>query len=237
MEQESPLISIITVVFNAATDLEETIRNIAGLQYPRLNYIIIDGGSTDGTIEVIKRYPSVITKWISEADKGVYDGMNKGWKLASSNSYILFVGAGDKVLSLPEKLSPAYDEVIYGQVYKGSSIFKSVHNFKLKLGNTLHHQALLVPKRLHPDPPFDLSFKVYADFDFNQRLDKMGIPFRFAEQFKGYALPGGLSAIQNDTEMLNVVNKNHGFLMRVAARIFYFLQRVKSTFFFKQAEQ
>ncbi len=229
-------ITIITAVFNAAAALEHTIQNVRNLGYNPMDFIIVDGGSTDGTLEVIHRYPAVVTKWISEPDKGVYDAMNKGWKLAVDESYILFLGAGDKVISLPSELSGRYDEVVYGHVYKGTSLFKSAYSFKLKLGNTLHHQGLLVPKKLHIAPPFDLSFPIYADFDFNQRLDKRGVNFRFDSAFKGYAMPGGVSAVQNNAEMSAVVRKNYGFAARYAARLFYGLQKVKSTFCFKDSE-
>ncbi|TDH23325.1 glycosyltransferase [Segetibacter sp. 3557_3] len=235
MVNQGARITIITAVFNAAAALEETIQNVRELNYTPLDVIVVDGGSTDGTLEVIKRYPEVITKWVTGRDSGVYDAMNKGWELATHESYVLFLGAGDKVLSLPAYLSTRYDEVVFGQVYKGDLLFKSVYNFKLKLGNTLHHQGLLVPRRLHIEPPFDLSFPIYADFDFNQRLDKMGATFRFDEAFKGYAMPGGISAVQNDREMSSVVQKNYGWAGKFAARLFYSLQKLKSTFFFKES--
>lgn len=227
MEQKKPAITIITVVYNAAVHLENTIINVSGLEYDNLQYIVVDGGSADETLTVIKKYPAVVDKWVSEPDKGIYDAMNKGWEMANPDSYILFLGAGDLVYSLPATLSHDYSRIYYGNVFIGTKIFKSTRNFKLRLGNTIHHQALLVPKKVHPAPPFDLKFKVYADFDFNQRLLKKKIPFEYSESFKSYALPDGLSAKKDDREMLSVVKKNFGFLTSLLAYCFYALQKLK----------
>lgn len=80
MEQRTylPLVSVITVCYNATTVIEATILSIIGQTYSNIEYIIIDGGSTDGTIEVIKKYEKKIFYWVSEPDKGIYDAMNKG---------------------------------------------------------------------------------------------------------------------------------------------------------------
>src|SRR5687768_8762484 len=101
MESIPPAITIITVTYNAAEHLEKTIQQVAKLTYNNLSYIIVDGGSTDRTGALIQQYSNVITRWISERDAGIYDAMNKGWSMADPLSYILFLGAGDYVYSLP----------------------------------------------------------------------------------------------------------------------------------------
>src|SRR5512133_3088942 len=77
-----PLISIITVVYNGIKTIEQTIQSVINQPYPNKEYIIIDGGSTDGTVEVIRKYKSDLAYWISERDNGIYDAMNKGIALA-----------------------------------------------------------------------------------------------------------------------------------------------------------
>src|SRR5258708_15361904 len=94
-EFEFPVISIITVVYNGEAVLEKTIKSIVGQTYPHTEYIIIDGKSSDQTIEIIKRYENRITFWLSELDNGIYDAMNKGIARATG-SWISFMNAGDQ---------------------------------------------------------------------------------------------------------------------------------------------
>ena len=85
-----PVVSIVTVVFNGEAELESTIRSVIGQTYfPQIEYIIIDGGSTDGTTSIIKRYEQYITRWVSEPDKGIYDAMNKAVGMARANGSTL----------------------------------------------------------------------------------------------------------------------------------------------------
>ncbi|BDZ73119.1 hypothetical protein GCM10025856_08380 [Methylophaga marina] len=89
-----PLITVITVVYNGIDFIEKTILSIINQTYKRIEFIIIDGGSTDGTVEVIRKYEHLITCWVSEQDKGISDAFNKGIKLASGE-YVNFQGDGD----------------------------------------------------------------------------------------------------------------------------------------------
>jgi glycosyltransferase involved in cell wall biosynthesis len=227
-EVRPPLITIITVVYNGEATLEDTIRSVIDVKYKNINYIIIDGGSRDGTIDIIKKFASYIYCWISEPDKGIYDAMNKGWKIAETNSYILFLGAGDKVLSLPKNLKDDYSKVFYGDVFIGDKLFKPTHNrLRLTLGNTLHHQALLIPKALNEEPPFGINYKIYGDFDLNQRLMKEKVKFEYCKDLKSYALPGGVSADKLNDEMLGIVKKNFGRVATAIAFCYYTLQKFK----------
>lgn len=98
MESKMPKITIVTVTFNAIGCLEKTINSIIEQNYSNLEYIIIDGGSIDGTIDIIHKYETKISCWISEPDHGIYDAMNKGIHLASGE-WINFMNAGDQFAS------------------------------------------------------------------------------------------------------------------------------------------
>jgi glycosyltransferase involved in cell wall biosynthesis len=208
-------LTVVTVVKNGACLLEETILSVIEQKVAtEIDYIIIDGGSTDGSTDIIRKYVNQISYWVSEQDNGIYDAMNKGWSAAADESFILFLGAGDRLISLPATMSRYHqNDVVYGVVRMGDqTIFIPRADFHLKLYNALHHQAVMVNKSLHPDPPFNCSFRVYADFDFNQRLKKSGVQFVYSSEFIGYAHPGGVSDRNSLTESLRIVSKNYGYM-------------------------
>jgi glycosyltransferase involved in cell wall biosynthesis len=223
--KKAPLITIITVTYNAVNSIEATIRSVIKKKSDNVQFFIIDGGSTDGTLQVIKNYEAQITYFISEPDKGLHDAMNKGWEQANENSYILFLGSGDEILSLPALDSFDKANLIAGQVkIDNKYLYVPKIDTRLKLGNTLHHQALLIKKAVHPLPPFDLRFKIYADFDFNQRLYKAGVKFIIDNDFKAYAMEGGVSTRFNKEESLKVVSKNYGWFYYKLAQLYYLLR-------------
>ncbi len=228
MDSNLPLITVIIVVYNGAASLEDTIQSTLQLAYKNMEVIIIDGASKDGTVEIIKKYQQHLYYWITEPDKGIYDAMNKGWRKATDESYIIFLGSGDKILQLPDISACKSYNIIYGNVLIGEKLFSSTTDFRLRLGNTLHHQALLIKKSIHPEPPFSLEYPVYADFDFNQRLYKSGTRFIKDKSFCSYALEGGVSAVRNHKESLKIVNKNFGKRYSLIAKLYYFLQDARS---------
>lgn len=222
-------ISIVTVVKNGAAYLEETVLSVIDqMALSKIDYLIIDGGSTDGTTDIIKKYAGHISYWVSEPDSGIYDAMNKGWSVAADESFILFLGAGDRIISLPDTMDCyRHDDVVYGSVLMGEGmIFKSRADFHLKLYNSLHHQALLVNKALHTVPPFNCRYHTYADFDFNQRLMKNGVNFVYSPHFIAYAHPGGISDVGCMAESLKIISVNFGFLWAAIAVSGYYAMKI-----------
>lgn len=106
-ESDDPLVSIITVSFNSEKTIEATIRSVASQEYGNIEYIIIDGGSTDGTLEIIKNNIEYISYWISEEDRGIYDAMNKGISVARGD-YIGILNSDD-IFSAPGVVSRIVD--------------------------------------------------------------------------------------------------------------------------------
>ncbi len=173
---ETPLVTIVTVVLDGEAYLEQAIRSVIDQPYENLEYIVIDGGSKDGTLDIISRYKDYIDHWVSEPDEGIYDAMNKGWA-ASHGKYVYYLGADDVLLSLPvASLAKAYSEnvdLVYGDVrLSNGRYFRSHYGMGLLFNNSLHHQGLFLRRSLFANAPFRKDYKVFSDFDLNQRLYK-----------------------------------------------------------------
>jgi len=166
-----PLLSIITVVYNSAADLRKTIESVKPQHGANLQFIIIDGGSTDGTVELIKSHEDVVDCWISEPDRGIYDAMNKGIAL-SKGKYLLFLNAKDELVvnlsDIEEALSGDY-VFVYGKAnmleddrrvsYVKGKPLKS--HRKLISGTPLCHQAIFY--RRDQIGSYDLDYRIIAD--------------------------------------------------------------------------
>jgi len=151
-----PNISIITICWNAIDGIENTILSVVSQSYKDYEYIIIDGGSKDGTIDIIKKYENSLSKWISEPDNGIYDAMNKGIKMAAGE-WLIMMNAGDyfadeNVLqnvfyhNIPENKSFLYSDV-YGLRKDGSRILRPMSWEKGKL----IHQSVIYRRKLHEE--------------------------------------------------------------------------------------
>lgn len=173
--------TIITVSFNAADNIAETINSVLSQSHNDIEYIIIDGGSTDGTAEIIRQYDGDIAYWISEPDNGIYDAMNKGLAKSHGN-YILFLNAGDTFFN-NEVLTNVYDEiqfsapnmpdVIYGETVgktdDGYYVIEShPQPFKEDIGCC--HQSILVRGDIIRKEKFNTKYRLRADFDLMHRL-------------------------------------------------------------------
>lgn len=148
-----PSISIITVVYNSVNLIEETIKSVLEQDYPNLEYIIIDGGSADGTIQLIKKYEGKISLFISEPDKGIYDAMNKGIEYAHGE-WINFMNSGDCFCTndvLINIFSGKIDDTIrfiYSDYYVKKGNRKRVYTASLEKGHILH-QSCIYKKTIH----------------------------------------------------------------------------------------
>ncbi|HME44403.1 MAG TPA: glycosyltransferase family 2 protein [Syntrophorhabdales bacterium] len=148
-----PSISIITVVLNGENCLEQTIKSVLGQNYPAKEYVVIDGGSTDGTLNIINKYASQLTQWVSEPDRGIYDAMNKGVDLASGD-WLIFMNAGDEFFDEETLMKTARyltDDVdlVYGDAWFYGTRGRLLTCDHLKM--RVIHQSLLYRKRLHEE--------------------------------------------------------------------------------------
>ncbi len=178
-KMKTPKVSIITVVYNAAGLLEKTVQNIKEQTYNNIEYLVIDGGSTDGTVEVIKRYSGNIHYSISEKDNGLYDAMNKGL-LAATGDFVWFINAGDLIYS-KDTLSRIFDhdgplkDIYYGDTMVVDDSYSEIGLRRLrppknltwksfKRGMLVCHQSILINRALAE--LYDLKYPHSADFDW-----------------------------------------------------------------------
>lgn len=173
IEKKLPCISIITVVFNGEKSLERCIKSVKSQSYKNIEYIIIDGNSTDQTVNIIKKNEESIFYWVSEPDRGVYDAMNKALKIASGE-WIYFLGSDDVFVSqnilnkifLIRNISTF--QILYGNVlYDNKYLYKSRYSNALLIKNTLHHQGTFYRNSLFKNFSYDLNFSVFADYELN----------------------------------------------------------------------
>lgn len=173
-------VTIITVCRNHAKELEKTIQSVENQTWQKKEYIVIDGASTDETLEVIQKHGGSITQWISEPDQGIYDAMNKGIRL-SQGQWVIFMNAGDTFAST-DTLQRVFQEsqeadVIYGDVIKGEHVKKAEppHNAHRMF---FCHQSAFVKTSCLREFPFDTSHRMSADFKQIKQLYLSGKTFK-----------------------------------------------------------
>lgn len=178
------MFSIITITYNASEHLEKTIQSVLNQSDDLIQYLIIDGGSTDGTIDIIKKYEAEL-QWISEPDKGLYDAMNKGLSLANED-YVWFINAGDIlkegiVKELATLIKQKRSDIIYGEtdlidekgIILGARRLKTPKSLTWKsfrMGMLVCHQAFIVKREISPN--YNLKYRFSADYDWCIRCMK-----------------------------------------------------------------
>lgn len=167
-----PLISVITVVFNGEQFLEETILSVLNQTYDNVEYIIIDGGSTDGTMDIVRKYDHAIDYWVSEPDEGIYDAMNKGGVICTGD-FIQFLNAGDTLyeVSVLEEVSKKIDNVII--LIVGSANYLYDNNYTVikhakmnRYQMPISHQAIFFNRLDFNKKRYDTHYRYVADFKY-----------------------------------------------------------------------
>lgn len=222
-------ISVITVVYNNKKTLEETINSVLSQSYKNIEYIIVDGKSTDGTLDIINKYKKNISKFVSEKDNGIYDAMNKGVNMATGD-IVYFLNSDDifydnNVLEIVVKAFQKnldYDYIYGGVVSRGifnsgkDNIFlREISNHSIKMGQNIPHQSLFVKRTQFEEIGlFNTNLKVNADYDFECRLvkeDKKGHHIKYLVAYysqNGYSSRGGWNLYQ---EKISVIKNHFGY--------------------------
>jgi len=183
-----PTISVITIVLNRASDIEYTIQSIAGQTYADMEWIVIDGVSSDGTLDILQKYRAHIHLLVSEKDNGIYDAMNKGLKLAKGE-YVLFINGGDALHSpdVIERIVRQYidtsagvlPDILYGECMfvdrerkplgirsrlRSNPLPPALNHDSFRLGSNVSHQSFLVKRTICP--LYNTQFKLSSDIDW-----------------------------------------------------------------------
>lgn len=239
----NPLFTIITCTFNASSTLERTIRSVDGQTYPGIEHLIIDGASKDGTLEIAAA--SKMARVISEPDKGLYDAMNKGIRMATGD-YIIFLNAGDcfhsndtleRVAAMIQGQAP---DIIYGEtaLVDNGGNFKRMRrlqtpeklNWKsFKKGMLVCHQAFWAKRELALRTPYDLTYRYSADVDWCIRIMKQSTAvFNTHETLIDY-LEEGMSTENRKAslkERFAIMRKHYGLPCTMANHIWFVFRAV-----------
>lgn len=222
-----PKLSVITIVYNNVRDIERTLLSILNQTYPNIEYLVIDGASNDGTLEILKKHESSLTKLISEKDKGIYDAMNKGITLASGD-YILFMNSGDEIYALDtvEKVfnSSKDADIYYGETEMyddswtslGQRRHKTPESFTWKdfrYGMSISHQAIFIRTSLIE--AYDPQYKLSADIDWIIKAAKKAKKIVNTRIYVAKYLVGGMSKKRHRESLIerfHIFSKYYGLI-------------------------
>ncbi len=229
-----PLISVITVVFNNAESIEKTILSVVEQTYTNIEFIVIDGGSSDGTVEIIKRFDSKIDFWASEKDKGIYDAMNKGLS-AASGDWLIFLNSGDvfvdrSVIETVFLARPFKAKIVYGNYIADYGQFKKRYVARdlqtLWRGMCFSHQSVFIDRSYHLENKYDTNYKYAADFDFFLKayIDKEGFFYvntDIAEISIGGASDSNRIAVFKENSSISLKRSNGSAALRIKCNLFF----------------
>ena len=225
-----PLITIVTVVRNGEKTLEQTILSVINQTYKNIEYIIIDGASIDGTLDIIKKYEEKIDFWVSEPDKGIYDAMNKGIGLATGG-FIALLNSDDwyelnACEIIVNKINEIDADVYYGMVRmvddKGDTFFIHAFTEKMLCRGTIAHPACFIKNNIYKLYRYDIKYKLAADYDFVIRLKNNNFNFFFIEKIIVNFRLGGLS----DSKLAQIEENDIRWKYRLTSLVKYFFKKM-----------
>jgi glycosyltransferase involved in cell wall biosynthesis len=198
-----PLVTIITVVFNGEKHLEQTIQSVINQTYDNVEYIVIDGGSTDGTVDIIRKYENQIDYWVSEPDGGLYHAINKGITLCMGR-LVGIIHAGDNyTLEAIVEVVEAYLKKTSAALFTGDCqcLFRDNYNWYIRSGNlgplpykTLPHPSTFVSLETYKKyGAFETSFKIASDYEFFCRCFAQSVEFIYINKTIAIMMNPGIS--------------------------------------------
>lgn len=242
-----PLITILTVVYNGSKVIERSIQSVINQTYDNIQYIIIDGASSDSTVEILKKFDSNIDFWQSEPDNGIYNAMNKGVEFARGD-FLLILGADDllfssDVISIIVNNMTDWNTCYYGDAYNNYTRLLCDYKYslnKMLIGN-MCQQTIFYPKKFYSNHKFTEDYKLFADWEYN---------FYLWKEIKLQYLPvtivnySGTGASSNSHDVIFEDNKNLmikeilgkktyikyriSTIFKLFTRFIYMLERIKN---------
>nr|WP_067063015.1 glycosyltransferase family 2 protein [Mucilaginibacter sp. L294] len=222
---QRPLVSIITVVYNAASTLEQTITSVLGQSYSNIQYIVIDGGSTDGSVDLITKYSDRIAYWISEPDSGIYDAMNKGLKIANGELIGIINSddwyESDAVVTMVEAFQThPLTDIFHGILrFIGSNEqlqHVAGHPVTFLKTGMIEHPTCFVRSNLYRKLGFfDKTYRAAADYEFVNRALKNGAKFRFIEKIIANFRAGGITSTENSAQEELAIKYRYGHISKL----------------------
>lgn len=212
MKADAPKISIIIVTYNVADTLQACLDSIYRQQYPALEVVVIDGQSTDDTVNILQQNTNSIAYWKSEKDDGIYDAMNKGTKHATGD-WIYFLGADDVLFDDFTQLAYELKDsrlIYYGRVMTlgGPTIPVNEYGFA-KYG--LCHQAMIYPRTVFDKYHFNTRYKISADYALNMALYNSG---EYSFEFRDHLVANFNQTGVSSTSIDHIFEKDRGGLVR-----------------------
>ncbi len=198
-KQNRDLVTVVTITYNAEKFLQETILSVVNQSYKNIEYIIIDGNSTDNTVNIIKKYEDKIDYWVSEPDEGIYYAMNKAIEKATGK-WINFMNAGDTFFDLDTVkyvMEHKNDdtELIYGNVFlkEKGIVRRAWDQSQWYLQMPFCHQTLFTLTGIMKKEPFDISFRLAADHNFIVKMHKEKKKFDYIDKTLAIFALGGFA--------------------------------------------
>lgn len=233
--ERHPVVSIITITYNAASTLERTIESVERQDYAAIEYIVVDGASTDGTMEIVGRHASRVGKYVSEPDGGLYYAMNKGLGMATGD-YVWFLNAGDELYG-PTTVSEAMargdaeTDILYGDTVitrmDGSEVGprrlsppKSLSRDSFRDGMLVCHQSFVARRTLCPE--YDTRYRLSADFDWCVKVIERSRKSVNTEMTMVRFLDGGVTKHNIGralSERFEIMTRHYGWLPTIAHHV------------------
>lgn len=243
LDKSIPSLSIITVVYNSQEFIERTIRSVQSQTFKNIEHVILDGGSKDQTLDIIKSFEQGIAYWKSEKDEGIYDAMNKAQLLATGD-YVMFLNSGDE-LNDHNVIEEIFKLQANADVYYGDTLITDVNGQALKnrrlrppqtltwkdlrYGMLVCHQSIIVKRSI--SQTYNTEYRISADIDWAIRSLKLSHVIVNTHRTISKFMEGGMSTIHQRKgleERYKVLNKHFGYVPNALVHVYMIFRLVFS---------